>query len=62
LDICSIEFEFSHFEEVSSLFKKLINAMKQMNYSEFKSEEFRKHESEVDILLSEFRENAETLA
>ncbi|MBD78655.1 MAG: V-type ATP synthase subunit A [Crocinitomicaceae bacterium] len=62
LDICSAEFDFNHFEKVGELFKKLINAMKQMNYSEYLSEDFRKYEGEVDILVSEFQGSTLTQA
>jgi len=64
LDICTAEFDFTHFEKVGGLFKKIINAMKQMNYSEYESKEFRKYEGEVDIMMSEFHESPtpETIA
>lgn len=51
--ICSKEMKFSHFEEVSNLFKKLINALKQMNYSEYKSAEFDKYADEITKLMTE---------
>jgi V/A-type H+-transporting ATPase subunit A len=40
---------------VSPYFKKLINALKQMNYSEYKSEQFHKYEAEVNTILGERR-------
>ena len=52
LDICNSSFEFDNFEEVNTFFKKAINIMKQMNYSEFESDAFKKHESELDQLLA----------
>ncbi len=51
LDICRKEMPFEHFEEVSGFFKKVINAMKQMNYSEFESENYTKNEREVNELI-----------
>jgi V/A-type H+-transporting ATPase subunit A len=55
LDICDVELEFSNFEEIANFFKKLINILRQMNYSEFKSEEFNKYRSQLDSNLSERR-------
>jgi len=34
-------------------FKKLINVFKQMNYSEYKSEQFYKFNEQLDALLAE---------
>ncbi|MFW5959955.1 MAG: V-type ATP synthase subunit A, partial [Chitinivibrionales bacterium] len=47
LSICEHDYEFDNFEEVGKYFKKLINQMKQMNYQEFQSEEFKKLEGEL---------------
>lgn len=52
-EICTAEYNFSHFEDVSSFFKKLINLLKQMNYSIFAGPEFTKYESEVRQLLTD---------
>ncbi|MEO0333079.1 MAG: hypothetical protein AAF223_15580, partial [Bacteroidota bacterium] len=38
----------SDFEEVGIYFKKLINLLKQMNYSPFESPDFKKYEAELD--------------
>ena len=46
-DICKAEYSFDSFEEVSAYFKGLINLLKQMNYSEFESEDFKKYESQL---------------
>lgn len=66
MDICERDFTFSDFEEVGAYFKKLINLLKQMNYSVFKSPEFEKYENELDeVLLSnqliKQEENSETV-
>ena len=53
LKVADTEFEFKSFEDVSVFFKEVINIYKQMNYSEFQSEEFKKHESKLDSLLKE---------
>jgi V/A-type H+-transporting ATPase subunit A len=50
-EICAQDFSFSHFEDVSAYFKKLINIMKQMNYSAFHDAAFAKYEAELKMLL-----------
>jgi V/A-type H+/Na+-transporting ATPase subunit A len=40
LDICNTPLEFDSFEEVNPYFKRIINTLKQMNYSDFMSEQF----------------------
>jgi len=53
LDIYKTKFSFETFEEVGSYFKRVINQMKQMNYSEFKSEKFIKNEKELNTIIDE---------
>jgi V/A-type H+-transporting ATPase subunit A len=53
LEITEKPFRFENFESVSAFFKRIINLFKQMNYSEFESEMFRKYESDLEILLKE---------
>ncbi len=53
LTILDAEIKFPAFEEVPVWFKKLINFLKQMNYSKFRSDEFCKYEQEVDNMLTE---------
>ncbi|MCB0482135.1 MAG: V-type ATP synthase subunit A [Flavobacteriales bacterium] len=60
--ICAKEMNFTHFEEVSDLFKKVINAMKQMNYSEYESPDFEKYAEEVSRLMTEKVESVENVA
>jgi len=43
IDICNTDFEFDGFEECGNFYKKLINIMRQMNYSEYKSAEFNNY-------------------
>jgi len=45
-------FSFGHFEDVSTFFKNVINQFKQMNYSEFETDNFRQYEKELDNLIS----------
>src|SRR6056297_526667 len=53
LNVVGKEFSFNNFEEVGSYFKKVINEFKQMNYSEFESEKFKRHEEELEKMISE---------
>ncbi len=53
LEIIDTDIKFTSFEEVSVWFKKLINSLKQMNYSKFKSEVFLKYQEEVKKMLIE---------
>lgn len=55
LNICRTEFKFESFEEVMPYFIKLVNLCKQMNYSEFKSPDFMKFESELETVIAERR-------
>ncbi|MEG1572655.1 MAG: V-type ATP synthase subunit A [Bacteroidales bacterium] len=52
LKICHTEFEFKDFEQCIKFYKELINLFKQMNYSEYESETFRKYESDIEVLLA----------
>ncbi len=47
MEICRKKYDFADFEECSAFFKALINLFKQLNYTEWKSEEFAKYESEI---------------
>ena len=53
LELGDAEYKFNNFEEIRDFFKKQINIMKQMNYSEFKSEQFKGYESELKANLAE---------
>ncbi len=53
LDIYKTHFKFDSFEEINPYFKKVINVLKQMNYSEFHSEKFTGFENELKELLKE---------
>jgi V/A-type H+-transporting ATPase subunit A len=53
LDICHIKFEFESFTEVASYFKRIINQLKQMNYSEFQSEKFKTLQTELHTIIEE---------
>ena len=53
VSICRSEFMFESFLEVMDYFKKMINLFKQMNYSEYESDQFKKFNAELDELLNE---------
>ncbi len=54
MDICEMDFSFGEFEEVGKYFKKLINLLKQMNYSTFGSTQFKKYEEELERELQSY--------
>ncbi|MDR0983084.1 MAG: V-type ATP synthase subunit A [Culturomica sp.] len=53
LQIVRADFNFESFEEVNPYFKRIINSYKQMNYSEFLSDAFKKYEQEIEAILKE---------
>ncbi|MCP4650216.1 MAG: V-type ATP synthase subunit A [PVC group bacterium] len=52
-NICKDDFDFDNFIDVAPYFKKLINLIKQMNFSEFQNNEFKKFEDELQSTLME---------
>jgi V/A-type H+-transporting ATPase subunit A len=53
IGICRTDFKFESFLDVPDYFKKIINTCKQMNYSEFESEQFTNYEHELKKLIEE---------
>ncbi|MBN2765962.1 MAG: V-type ATP synthase subunit A [Paludibacteraceae bacterium] len=53
MDICHSDFKFNGFLQVMDYFKGIINICKQMNYSEFNSEEFNKYLAELNLIIAE---------
>ena len=53
LDICRRDFSFDDYEQCREYFKQLINELKQMNYSEFHSEQFERYREELDKTLAQ---------
>jgi len=51
--VCTAEFKFANFNEVAAYFKILINIVKQMNYTPFENEEFKRREDELQSALLE---------
>ncbi len=52
-NICKAGFRFESFDKVADYFKRIINLIKQMNYSKFQEEEFKKFEDELQSALME---------
>ena len=50
-EICEIDFKFDNFLDVVDYFKKMINLCKQMNYSEYKSEQYNAYVSEIKAMI-----------
>ena len=53
LEINDMQMKFNTFEEVTLWFKRVINSLKQMNYSLFDSKEYKSHQEDVDQMLIE---------
>ena len=52
LDVCDRKFNFDSFEECGSFFKEIINVLRQMNYTPWKSEQFEKYLGQLNNILS----------
>lgn len=53
IGICDMTFKFDGFEQCSTYYKRIINTLKQMNYSGFDSDEFKSYEKELQTILNE---------
>ena len=53
LDICRKSYELADFEECSKFFKELIYLFRQMNYSEWKSEQFDAFKVKIEALVND---------
>ncbi|MCF8302055.1 MAG: V-type ATP synthase subunit A [Bacteroidales bacterium] len=53
LEIYRTRFEFDSFEDVAQYFKRLINELKQMNYSKYDSDKFKEHEKQLEQIMEE---------
>ncbi len=47
LEVCHSHFHFEEFQEVIDYFKNLINLFRQMNYSPFESDAFKRYEKQI---------------
>lgn len=55
MQICDAEYKFESFDKVAPFFKRIINIFKQMNYSEYESENFYSFKKELENISSERR-------
>jgi V/A-type H+/Na+-transporting ATPase subunit A len=53
INIIQDQYDFEVFDEVNKYFRQVINLLKQMNYSKFESDEFKKFEQQLNELLEE---------
>lgn len=53
LGLVETDFNFNRFEEVAAYFRQLINLLKQMNYSTFRSGQFEDYEKQLESILKE---------
>ena len=51
MNICRHDPHFDNFEQCAAFYKEIINVCRQMNYSEFESPEFKKHETTLENLI-----------
>ena len=47
LEVCDHPFEFDNYEECARKYKEIINILRQMNYSEFHSDDFNKYHEQL---------------
>ena len=52
LEVCDALVEFENFEECSAHYKNIINIMRQMNYSQFRSAEFEKYLEQLNNTIN----------
>lgn len=53
LEICQTPLTFSHYSEVRPYFSRIINAMRQMNYAAWESEDYHHYQQELTQILAE---------
>lgn len=54
LDLCGKEYGFTDYEKCSAFFKEMINTLRQMNYSEFKSAQFEQYEGQIHKMIENY--------
>ena len=53
IGICDMDLPFDDFQQVGDFYKKLINLIKQMNYSPIDSKEFEQYEQALNEQLEQ---------
>ncbi len=61
LEIVRTDFSFEKFEEVGLYFRSIINILKQMNYTEFQSDQFKEYEDTLSRTIQERISRSETV-
>ena len=51
LDLCNVDYQFDDFEQCRNFFKELINDLRQMNYTPFKSDAFNGYAAKTHKLI-----------
>jgi V/A-type H+-transporting ATPase subunit A len=62
LAVCDTNFAFDNFEQANDYFKAMINLLRQMNYQEFESPEFKKLLQRHDEMIASKRADARAAA
>ena len=57
LDICDRSFAFADFQHCTEFYKSLINLFKQLNYSEWKSDQFAEYRKRIDEQVAKQESN-----
>lgn len=53
IKIVDSDYKFENYNEIGTYFKRLINAFKQINYSVYNSEEYKKYTAEMELIFAE---------
>ncbi|MBQ9471372.1 MAG: V-type ATP synthase subunit A [Bacteroidales bacterium] len=53
MGIADMSFKFEGFEQCATYYKRIINTLRQMNYAEFQSPDFKKYEAELQEIFNE---------
>ena len=59
MDVCHREFDFDTFVDCVDFYKGMINVFRQMNYTQFKSEEFKAYERQIEEMLNSRQQKAQ---
>ena len=54
MELCDLEYQFEDFEACRDFFKELINDLRQMNFTEFRSEAFEEYARKTKKLVEEY--------
>lgn len=57
MGLCERQYRFEDFNDCVQFYKQLINLFKQMNYSQFQSEDFKRYEQEIDTWVARYQQD-----